>query len=106
MKSCLHEPDRRLRHTVIVIRGPNVILIKEIQAPAAPGVTLSDWIRWIGVGVAITGLVLATPDGIASAWRSIRSGLRKTSTLIQRLTGRQRPILGSGGVTFPKMSVA
>jgi hypothetical protein len=106
MKGCLHAPDRRLRHTVIVIPGPNVIVIKVLQAPAAPGVTLSDWIRWIGVGVAITGLVLATPDGIASAWRSIRSGLRKTSTLIQRLTRRQRPILGSGGVTFPKMSVA
>ncbi len=96
----------RLRHTVTVIPGPNVLVIKVLQAPAAPGVTLSDWIRWIGVGVAITGLGLATPDGIASAWRSIRSGLRKTSTLIKRLTGQQRPILASGGLILPKMGVA
>ena len=82
------------------------IVIKVVQAPTAPGVTMSDWFRWIGVAVAIAGLALATPDGIASAWRSIRSGLRKTTTGIRHLIGRPRQTAVAGGVTARGVSAA
>lgn len=47
-----------------VVPGPVVIEVVR-QAPA-PGVGESDFIRWVGVAVAVAGAFLATPEGIAS----------------------------------------
>lgn len=101
-----HAPDHRLRHTVTVIPGPHFIVIQVVSTPANPGVTLSDWIRWIGVGVALAGIALATPDGIAAAWLWLRSGLRKASTRIKRWIGRPERIVVSGHVTSPSIGFA
>jgi hypothetical protein len=91
---------------VTVIPDPTVILIKVVQAPVDPGVTLSDWIRWIGVGVALAGLALATPDGIAAAWRSLGRGFGKTTTLIKRLIGRQEQPDFTGRAALKPMAFA
>ena len=77
-----------------------------VGVPADTGVTLSDWFQWIGVGVAITGLALATPDGIAAAWRSIRGGLRKTDALIRRLIGRPQQVVGALDIALKPMGLA
>jgi hypothetical protein len=37
-------------------------VVIEMVDPAAPGVDESDFIRWVGVAVAVVGAVLATPD--------------------------------------------
>jgi hypothetical protein len=53
LRNCLHPPGHGLRHTVTVIPDLTVTVTKVVFAPTDPGVTLSDWIRWIGVGVAL-----------------------------------------------------
>jgi hypothetical protein len=85
---------------------PGVIVIEVVHATADPSATLSEVIRWIGVVVAVAGVALATPDGIASAWRSLRNGLRKMNTLARRLVGRPVQPGGAGHVSLKKMGVA
>ena len=89
-----------------VLPGPGVIVIEVVHASADPSKTLSDVIRWIGVAVAVAGVVLATPDGIASGWRSLKNGLRKANTRARLLLGLPVQIVGSGHVTFKKMGGA
>jgi hypothetical protein len=55
-----------------VIPDPGVIVIEVVRKAAEPGVTESDVIRWVGVTVAVAGAVLATPEGIAWAWHSVK----------------------------------
>jgi hypothetical protein len=50
-----------------VLPGPGVLVIEVAHAATDPSKTLSDVTRWIGVAVAVAGVMLATPDGIASA---------------------------------------
>ena len=81
-------------------------MIEVVHASADPSKTLSDVIRWVGVAVAVAGVVLATPDGIASGWRSLKNGLRKANTRARLLLGLPVQIVGSGHVTFKKIGVA
>ena len=81
-------------------------MIEVVHASADPSKTLSDVIRWIGVAVAVAGVVLATPDGIASAWRSLKNGLRKANTRARRLLGLPVQIVGAGQVSLKKMGFA
>jgi hypothetical protein len=39
---------------------------------------VAEWFRWIGVGVAIAGVLIATPAGVAETGRRLRGGLRKS----------------------------
>jgi hypothetical protein len=48
-------------------------------------VTESDLVRWAGVFVAVAGAILATPEGIASLWCSIKKRSYKGRTLLRRL---------------------
>jgi hypothetical protein len=67
---------------------------------ADPGITLSDAIRWIGVAVAVAGVVLATPDAIPSGWRSTANWLanrrREANELARRLLRRPVTRVGAG----------
>jgi hypothetical protein len=80
-----------VRHTVTVIPGPCPVVIEAVRTAARPGVTESDVFRWIGVVVAVAGVVLATPDGIASAWLSVKDWRRRAlarGRRLLRLSGR------------------
>jgi hypothetical protein len=81
-------------------------VIEVVHAAADPSKTLSDVIRCIGVVVAVAGIVLATPDGTASAWRSMKNWLRKANTLARRLLRHPVQPDGAGQVTLKKMGVA
>lgn len=60
-----------------MIPGPGVTVIEAVCKAAEPGVTEADVIRWVGVVAAVFGAVLATPEGIALAWRSVKNWHRK-----------------------------
>jgi hypothetical protein len=73
-------------------------------SPVAPGVDESDFIRWVGVAVAVVGAILATPDGVASVWRWVTQRHGEVMALARRLLRRPRdvnvqlgPILGTIG---------
>jgi hypothetical protein len=90
-----------MRQNAEVIPCPVVI---EMVSPAAPGIDESDFIRWVGVAVAVVGAVLATPDGVASVWRWVKQRHGKMMALARRLLRRPRdvtvqlgPILGTIG---------
>ena len=69
-----------------------VVVIQVVRTAAEPGVTESDVFRWIGVAVAVAGVVLATPDGIAATWLLVKGWVRDRSrrawALGRRLLGR------------------
>lgn len=74
-------------------------------SPAAPGVDESDFIRWIGVAVAVVGAILATPDGVASVWRWVKQRHGKVLTFARRLLRRPRSVTLSGGAILGAMTV-
>lgn len=89
-----------------VIPDPCCTVIEVVRVVARPGVAASDVLRWIGVSVAVTGVILATPDGIASAWLTLKNGHRQawtTAKRILRLPGRSVSV---GGLTAKAMAMA
>ena len=71
-----------------VIPDPCPVVIEVMRTAAEPGVTESDVFRWIGVAVAVAGVVLATPDGIASAWLLAKLWPRQAAAIGRRLLRR------------------
>ena len=82
----------------MMIPDPGPIVIEVVSRAADPGITESDVIRWIGVTVAVAGIVLATPDGIAAAWRWVKTRYRRARVLADRLLRRRRDALVMPGV--------
>jgi hypothetical protein len=76
----------------VIPAWPFVIVIQVVRTAAKPGVTESDVFRWIGVAVAVAGVVLATPDGSAAAWLLVKGWVkgwsRRAWTFGRRLLGR------------------
>jgi hypothetical protein len=62
-----------------------VAIIIEVVHQVDPGVTESDFVRWVGVLVAVAGAILATPEGIASLARSIKKRSYRGWTFVRRL---------------------
>jgi hypothetical protein len=85
-----------------VILMPTFIIVVAAHVVAAPGPTESEVLRWIGVAIAVAGTILATPDGIASAWHFTKRWNRKMSVLGRRLLRRPKKIVGFGGVVLGK----
>jgi hypothetical protein len=81
------------------------IVIEVVRRAASPGVTKSDVLRWVGVGVAVAGAVLATPHGIASLWRAALRWHRKALAFGRRLLRRQHHVVGQGGLVMGPMSM-
>ena len=98
--------DGAVRHTVTVIPDPCCTVIEVVRVAASPGVTTSDVLRWIGVSVAVAGVVLATPDGIASAWLVLKNRRRQAWTAAKRILRRPGRNVGVGGVTAKAMTTA
>lgn len=90
----------------MVIPDPCCAVIEVVRRAADSGVTESDVIRWVGVTVAVAGAVLATPDGIASAWRWVKDRHRTARALVRRLLCRPGQIVGVGGVTAGSVTMA
>ena len=49
----------------------------------------ADWIRWAGVAIAVTGALIATPDGTRAAWH----GITRAGNRIRDLLARYLPFL-------------
>lgn len=52
-----------------MLPSPGSVVIGVVYQAANPGITTSDVIGWVGVMVAVAGVVLAAAEGIAAAWR-------------------------------------
>jgi hypothetical protein len=87
----------------MMLPDPGIVVIEAVSRVADPGVTESDLIRWVGVAVAVAGAVLATPDGIAAAWRWLRGRYGKTlafgSRLLRRPVSANVKVSGVAGAT-------
>jgi hypothetical protein len=97
-------PASRQTVTVIPVRCP--VVIEVVRAVGDSGVTESDVIRWFGVAVAVAGVVLATPDGTAAAWRSAKNWHRRVWARARRLMRRPGHVVGPGGVVTGKMTLS
>ena len=75
-----------------------------MTSQAAPGVDESDFIRWVGVAVAVVGGVLATPDGVASVWRWVKQRHGSVMALARRMLRRPRDVTVQLGPTLGTMS--
>jgi hypothetical protein len=71
----------------------------------SPGVTASDVLRWIGVAVAVAGVVLTTPDGIASARRTVKDRRRQAWAAAKRMLRRPGGVVGVGGLAAKGMTM-
>jgi hypothetical protein len=80
-------------------------MIEIARTTAHTGVAESDVIRRIGVAVAVAGVILATPDGIASAWLSVKMGHRTAIAVGRRLLRLRDHTVGRGGVALARMSL-
>jgi hypothetical protein len=90
---------------VTVILAPDVIMIEITRTTAHPRVTESDVIRWIGVAVAVAGVILATPDGIASAWLSVKREHRKAIAFGRRLLRLPAHSVARAGTAHGRMTL-
>jgi hypothetical protein len=77
----------------------------------AAGPTEADWIRWVGVTLAIVGTVVAAPKGTLLIVSQTFNAGRWLSGLIRRtmariLRRRRQSVSGLGGVAMAKMSGA
>lgn len=91
---------------VTVVPGLGVIAIMAEHTAAGPSLTNSDVIRWIGVAIAVAGIILATPGGIASAWHSTKRWNRKMRALGRRLLRRPQQITGSVGAILARLNLS
>jgi hypothetical protein len=73
-----------------------VVYLEIVRQAGSSGVTVSDVFRWIGVTVAVAGIVLATPDGLASLWHSVKTRTRAVFAFAERLLRRQRQTVAGG----------
>lgn len=98
MKSSAQDADRGQTTSMcgtlltVIPPCPFVIGIQVVRTAAKPGVTESDVFRWIGVTVAVAGVILATPDGIAATWLLVKGRSRRAWALGRRLLGRPGPV--------------
>jgi hypothetical protein len=76
---------------VTVIPGPGVVVIEAVCKAAEPGVTEADVIRWVGVGAAVFGAVLATPEGC------YRIGLAFGEELAPQGLGARQALVAAAG---------
>jgi len=74
-----------------VIPHPAVGIAEAAARVSDPSAGLSDLIRCVGVAVAVAGLILATPDGLASAAIWVRNKCRWLWTRIKRIFRRPKP---------------
>jgi hypothetical protein len=95
-----------VRHTVTVIPAPCCTMIEVVRVTASHGVTAPDVLRWIGVAVAVAGVALATPDGIAAARHTARDSSRQAWTSLRRILRRPGRNVGIGGMTAGTMVMA
>ncbi len=98
--------DQLGRHTVMMIPDPGAVVIEIVRRAADPGVTESDVIRWVGVTVAVAGVVLATPDGIAAAWRLVKNWHLRAWALARRLLRLPGQEVSMAGMTAMEMTMA
>jgi hypothetical protein len=84
-----------VRDASVVIPCPHVIVVAAVGATAPTGPTLSDVVRWVGVTVAVAGAVLATPEGIAAAWRWVRERCIRLLAMIRRFMHRPAPVVNA-----------
>lgn len=71
-----------------VIPDPGVVVSEIVRMVPVPGVGLPDVIRWVGVAVAVLGVILATPDGIAWSWLWVKNKRRSTWRSVRRVFRR------------------
>jgi hypothetical protein len=102
---CRQADNQHVRHTVTVVPVPCAVVIEVVRSAANPGVSESDVIRWVGVFVAVAGIVLATPDGIASSWCWVKDRHRRAWAIAGRLLRRPGQIVLRGGVSLGRMSL-
>lgn len=89
-----------------MIPDPCCTIIKVVRVVANPGVTTSDVLRWIGVSIAVAGVALSTPDGIASAWLTLKDRCLRTWATAKRILRRPGGSVIVGGVTAKAMAMA
>ena len=89
-----------------MIPDPCALVVEVVGRTADNGVTESDVIRWIGVTVAVAGVVLATPDGIAAGWRSVRHWQRRSWAFARRLLGLPAKVIGVGDMDIGKLTMS
>lgn len=98
--------DTARRHTVMMIPDPGAVVIEVLHRAADSGAIESDVIRWVGVTVAVAGVALATPDGIAAAWRAVKNWHRRAGALARRLLRRPGQDVSMAGMTAMTMTMA
>jgi len=89
----------------MMIPEPGVVVIEAVRRAAESGVTESGVIRWVGATVAVAGVALATPDGIAAAWRTVKNWHRRAWTLARRLLRLPGSTVSLGGAAAGKMTM-
>jgi len=77
--------------------------------------TEADWVRRVGVLIAIAGTAVAAPDGTARAWRNVKEGSRRVGRKAHAAMARLLPwfrkeanipgVTLNGGVRFPAPSI-
>ena len=75
---------------------PHPTVIEVLNPAAAPGVNEADFIRWVGVAVAVAGAFLATPEGIAAGWRIFGHQSSKVLTIARSLLRRPNNVTLTG----------
>jgi hypothetical protein len=83
---------------------PGTVVIEIVRQAPALGVGESDFIRWVGVAVAVAGAFLATPEGIASVWRYVKQRHGKVLAFARRLLRRPRGVAVHGGLSLGSMA--
>jgi hypothetical protein len=73
----------------------------------------ADWIRWAGVATAVTGALIATPDGTLAAWHGmtragnrIRDRLARYLPFLRRTTHTEPKQAADAGVSAERMCVS
>ena len=69
--------------------------------PALPAVSLSDWVRRVGVVAAVFGTAIAAPEGTVRLWRWITSPVRWAWRKIHPWLARYLPFLRHSTTVYP-----